>query len=73
MLKDALRIGITPFLDMILTSPRCTLTDLAENVRQAFTWVMAGCEVEMYPYVIPFSGSVMAAAEPQRANSTNAR
>jgi radical SAM superfamily enzyme YgiQ (UPF0313 family) len=60
VLKEALRIGITPFLDMILTSPRCTLADLAENIRQAFTWVLAGCEVGMYPYVIPFSGSAMA-------------
>ena len=60
VLEKALAIGITPFLDMIMTSPRGTLEDLAENVRQAYTWVMAGCEVGMYPYVIPFSGAAMA-------------
>ncbi len=61
VLQTALRLGITPFLDMILTSPRCALPDLAENIRQAFTWIQAGCEVGMYPYVIPFSGAAMAA------------
>jgi radical SAM superfamily enzyme YgiQ (UPF0313 family) len=60
VLTDALRIGITPFLDMIMTSPRCSLADLAENIRQAYSWVTAGCEVGMYPYVIPFSGAAMA-------------
>jgi hypothetical protein len=60
MLREALRLGITPFLDMILTSPRCQMGDLAENIRQAYTWIEAGCEVGMYPYVIPFAGSAMA-------------
>jgi hypothetical protein len=45
---------------MILTSPRCQMGDLAENIRQAYTWIEAGCEVGMYPYVIPFAGSAMA-------------
>ncbi len=61
VLEAALRLGVTPFLDMILTSPRCGLEDLAENIRQAYRWVQAGCEVGMYPYVIPFSGAAMAA------------
>lgn len=61
ILETALRLGITPFLDMILTSPRCTLNDLAENIQQASRWITAGCEVGMYPYVIPFSGAAMAA------------
>jgi radical SAM superfamily enzyme YgiQ (UPF0313 family) len=56
----ALEAGITPFLDLILTSPRCALGDLAENIRQAYRWVEEGCEVGMYPYVIPFSGAAMA-------------
>ena len=60
VLRTALDVGITPFLDMIMTSPRCTLEDLAENIRQAYEWVLAGCEVGMYPYVIPFSGAAMA-------------
>lgn len=59
VLQTALDLGIVPFLDMILTSPLSTLSDLAENVRQAFRWIVAGCEVGMYPYVIPFSGAAM--------------
>jgi radical SAM superfamily enzyme YgiQ (UPF0313 family) len=60
MLTAALVRGITPFLDMILTSPRCGLPDLARAIRGAFRWIRAGCEVGMYPYVIPFSGAPMA-------------
>lgn len=60
MLTAALAEGITPFLDLILTSPRCRLEDLAETLRQAHRFIAAGCEVGMYPYVIPFSGAVMA-------------
>lgn len=59
MLEEALRLGIKPFIDLILTSPRCTLDDYAETIRQAYYWMEKGCEVGMYPYVIPFSGSVM--------------
>jgi radical SAM superfamily enzyme YgiQ (UPF0313 family) len=58
-LADALELGITPFLDLILTSPRSKLGDLAETVRQAYYWIVAGCEVGIYPYVIPFSGAAM--------------
>jgi len=61
MLEASLELGITPFLDMILTSPRCELQDLAENVRSALRWIEAGCEVGIYPYVIPFSGAALAA------------
>ena len=60
MLTEALRLGITPFLDLILTSPRSTLHDLAETVNQAFHWISRGCEVGVYPYVIPFSGAAFA-------------
>ena len=60
MLTQALAAGITPFLDLILTSPRCTLGDLAETLRQAGRWLLAGCEIGMYPWVIPFSGAAMA-------------
>ncbi len=59
MLSRALRLGITPFLDLILTSPRSTLPDLTQNVSQAMQWIAAGCEVGIYPYVIPFSGSAI--------------
>jgi radical SAM superfamily enzyme YgiQ (UPF0313 family) len=58
-LAEALALGITPFLDLILTSPRSKLADLAETVRQAYFWIVAGCEVGIYPYVIPFSGAAM--------------
>jgi hypothetical protein len=61
VLATTLRLGITPFLDLILTSPRSTLADLAQNVQQASRWIEAGCEVGVYPYVIPFSGSALAA------------
>jgi radical SAM superfamily enzyme YgiQ (UPF0313 family) len=59
-LRAALSLGITPFLDMILTSPRCGLADFAETVRALYQWTAAGCEVGAYPYVIPFSGAAMA-------------
>jgi radical SAM superfamily enzyme YgiQ (UPF0313 family) len=58
-LHEALALGITPFLDMILTSPRSSVADLAETVRQAYHWIEAGCEIGTYPYVIPFSGAAM--------------
>ena len=61
VLEEALDLGITPFLDLILTSPRCNLRDFAETIRKAYKWLLAGCEMGMYPYVIPFSGAPMAA------------
>ena len=59
-LSAALELGITPFLDLILSSPRSSLEDIAETVRQAYRWLLRGCEVGMYPYVIPFSGAAFA-------------
>ena len=60
MLGAALQAGITPFLDLILTSPRCELADVAETLREAHRWLAAGCEIGMYPYVVPFSGAALA-------------
>jgi radical SAM superfamily enzyme YgiQ (UPF0313 family) len=60
MLSAARELGVTPFLDLILSSPRCTLEDVAETLREAFRWLRKGCEVGMYPYVIPFSGAALA-------------
>jgi hypothetical protein len=60
MLTAALAAGITPFLDLILSSPRSRLQDVAETLRQAYRWLRRGCEIGMYPYVIPFSGSALA-------------
>jgi len=59
-LRAALTEGMTPFLDLILTSPRSNMDDFAETIRQAFRWICAGCEVGIYPYVIPFSGAAVA-------------
>lgn len=68
-LSTARQLGITPFLDLILTSPRARLADLAQTLRQAHRWMKRGCEVGMYPYVIPFSGAPMA-ADPELEHCT---
>src|SRR6266404_3826716 len=60
MLTAALAAGITPFLDLILSSPHAGLEDVAETLRQAYRWLREGCEIGMYPYVIPFSGAAFA-------------
>ena len=60
MLSAALDIGVTPFLDLILSSPRANLADVAETLREGFRWLRRGCEIGMYPYVIPFSGAALA-------------
>jgi radical SAM superfamily enzyme YgiQ (UPF0313 family) len=60
MLSEALATGITPFLDLILSSPRARLQDVAETLCEAYRWLRRGCEIGMYPYVIPFSGAALA-------------
>jgi anaerobic magnesium-protoporphyrin IX monomethyl ester cyclase len=60
MLSAALAAGITPFLDIILTSPRAQVADLVETLRGCYRWMREGCEIGMYPYVIPFSGAAFA-------------
>jgi radical SAM superfamily enzyme YgiQ (UPF0313 family) len=60
MLQAALDVGLRPFLDLIMSSPRSSVADVAETVREAYRWVMAGCEIGLYPYVVPFSGAQMA-------------
>ena len=59
-LTAARSLGIVPFLDLILSSPHAHLADVAETLREGYRWVRQGCEVGMYPYVIPFSGSALA-------------
>ncbi|HEY2037030.1 MAG TPA: radical SAM protein [Steroidobacteraceae bacterium] len=59
-LTAALDLGITPFLDLILSSPRATLEDLGETLRETYRWLQRGCEIGIYPYVIPFSGAAFA-------------
>jgi hypothetical protein len=73
MLSAALDHGITPFLDLILTSPRAGLPDLAETLRQAHRWLRRGREIGLYPYVIPFSGAALAADPALRAHTTYAQ
>jgi radical SAM superfamily enzyme YgiQ (UPF0313 family) len=60
MLSAALELGMTPFLDLILSSPRAALQDVAETLREAYRWLQQGCDLGMYPYVIPFSGAAFA-------------
>ncbi len=60
MLTAALAAGVTPFLDLILSSPHAQLEDVAETLRQSYRWLREGCEIGMYPYVIPFSGAAFA-------------
>ncbi len=60
MLTAALEAGITPFLDLILSSPHSRLEDVALTLREAYSWLRQGCEIGMYPYVIPFSGAAFA-------------
>ena len=60
MLTAALATGVTPFLDLIMSSPHSSLEDVAETLRQAYRWLREGCEIGMYPYVIPFSGAAFA-------------
>jgi hypothetical protein len=60
MLTAALATGVTPFLDLILSSPHAQLEDVAETLRQSYRWLREGCEIGMYPYVIPFSGAAFA-------------
>ena len=60
MLTAALATGVTPFLDLILSSPHAQMEDVAETLRQAYRWLREGCEIGMYPYVIPFSGAAFA-------------
>jgi radical SAM superfamily enzyme YgiQ (UPF0313 family) len=59
-LSSALEFGITPFLDIILSSPRARLADVAGTLRDCWYWLQRGCEVGIYPYVIPFSGAALA-------------
>jgi radical SAM superfamily enzyme YgiQ (UPF0313 family) len=70
MLTAALATGVTPFLDLILSSPHAQLSDVAETLRQAHRWLREGCEIGMYPYVIPFSGAAFA-SDPSLAPYTH--
>lgn len=60
MLSAALATGVTPFLDIILSSPQSSLDDVVQTLRGTYRWLRQGCEIGMYPYVIPFSGAAFA-------------
>jgi len=59
ILSAALALGVTPFLDLILSSPHSSVEDIGHTLREAYRWLRQGCEVGMYPYVIPFSGAAL--------------
>lgn len=58
-LSAALKLGLKPFLDLIMSSPRCSIEDIHTTVVRAHHWLLQGCEIGLYPYIIPFSGSAM--------------
>ncbi len=62
---------LPPGLQFISTNRIDAMTEPRLNLmrRAGFRWVLAGCEVGVYPYVIPFSGSAMA-ADPGLRSST---
>jgi radical SAM superfamily enzyme YgiQ (UPF0313 family) len=72
-LTAALDLGITPFLDLILSSPRASLEDLGETLRETYRWLRRGCEIGIYPYVIPFSGAAFARDPSLAPHTTHAR
>jgi hypothetical protein len=63
-LQAALKLGITPFLDLLLTSPRCGMKDVALNVTTAFKWLQNGCEASMRPFVVSFAGTAILPVDP---------
>lgn len=73
MLAAALKLGITPFLDLILSSPRASLQDVADTLLAAYRWLREGCEIGMYPYVIPFSGAAFSQDPELRPHTQYAR
>jgi radical SAM superfamily enzyme YgiQ (UPF0313 family) len=73
VLTAALERGITPFLDLILSSPRASLEDIGETLREAYRWLRRGCEIGIYPYVVPFSGAAFARDPALAAHTVHAR
>ena len=59
ILSAAVALGVTPFLDLILSSPHSSVEDIGHTLREAYRWLRQGCEIGMYPYVIPFSGAAL--------------
>lgn len=59
-ISDTINAGITPFLNIILSSPDSTMKDIVTTLSKVFYYQKKGCEMSIYPYVMPFSGSHMA-------------
>jgi radical SAM superfamily enzyme YgiQ (UPF0313 family) len=57
VLEATLRSGIKVFLDIILTSPESTLPDVALTLNKCVSYLRKGCEISIYPTIIPFAGS----------------
>jgi len=60
-IRATLARGITPFLDVILASPNSHLSDVVLTVGKCLEYLRLGCEISIYPKVIPFAGSALAA------------
>ncbi|MDD5773750.1 MAG: cobalamin-dependent protein [bacterium] len=59
ILNISLEVGIKPFLDIILISPDCSFNDVFLTLSKCIEYLEKGCEVSIYPSVIPFAGSKM--------------
>jgi radical SAM superfamily enzyme YgiQ (UPF0313 family) len=56
-LEDNFAVDISPFANIILTSPRCTLEDVWVTVKRCVQLVAQGAEVGMNPYCMAFPGA----------------
>ncbi len=59
-LQAALKLGITPFLDLLLTSPRCSMKDVAFNVTTAVQVAPERLRSQPAPYVVPCADAAVA-------------
>jgi radical SAM superfamily enzyme YgiQ (UPF0313 family) len=59
VLDQTIETGITPFLDIILVSPDSRFADIVDTLRKCIKYLGKGCEISIYPTVIPFAGSQM--------------
>lgn len=57
VINNTIKAGITPFLNIILSSPESTMDDIVVTLQKVFEYQRKGCETSIYPYVIPFTGA----------------
>lgn len=60
VLDETLKAGIRPFIDIILASPNSELNNVVYTLKRCIEYIKKGCEISIYPTVIPFAGSKMA-------------